>query len=851
MRLISGGVWIVLALCVHPVLTIGAVPSKPGVVQKYGHLPLAFERNDGQSPSEIEFLARGPGYRIGLGSQGVIIQSRSWRVTTRFAGRGPHIPGAGMQPLSVKSHYLVGNDAAHWRTDIPSFRQVVYRNVYPGIDVVYYGNQGQLEFDLIVAPGADPAQIGMDLEGVEKLWLDAQGRATLRAGGEDVSLHAPRLYQDSANGRKEISGRYVVKGRYRLGFEIGSYDVALPLTIDPVLAYATYLGGSQNDRPYGIAVDGSGCSYIVGETWSTDFPRVHPMQQFETGDRDVFVAKISADGASLVYATYLGGSSMDSGRAIAVDGSGAAYITGLTRSRDFPTTPGVRKGSLAGQGDVFVAKLNPSGTGLAYSTYVGGAGDDTATSIAVDSAGNAYVAGSTTSLDFPLSHAVQSRFRGGFSDAFVLELNPGGSSLVYSTYLGGGGSDVAQGVAVSAAGETFVVGSTDSSDFPTANPMQSRNAGGSDVFVVRLAAYGSALVYSTYLGGGSMDMGNAIAVDATGAAYITGSTISGDFPVTAGAFQTSSGVNYDAFVAKLGPDESLVYATRLGGGASEEGTAIAVDRSGISYIAGYTYSTDFPVHSPTQPSVAGSSDAFLAMFDRLGTALLFSTYLGGAADERATGLAIDNNGYLYVTGYTLSGNFPAPAGVLQPSLRGGMDGFLAKLSMRDVSPGASATAAFVKTDSATQGSWKGVYGSDGLAILNDTINYPGYAQVALGGPGTYLWSGSTADVRALQKSAASDRIAPVWFSGSSFTIDVNLTDGKTHQVALYCLDWEAGGRAQTIDVLDAASGTLLDTRAVSGFVGGRYLVWNLGGHTVLRVTRTAGLNAVVSGVFFN
>lgn len=671
-------VWILSAGCFHPGTGLSAGLPGISVVKNYGRLPLSFEENKGQASPDIDFVSRGAGYLVELTPDGVNIRAGSAHPSLKFHGAAHQ--GRGEQVLHSESNYLIGADPANWRMHVQSFQRVTYRELYPNIDLIYYGKNGRLEFDLVARPGADLGKISIEVEGVEKPRLDANGDLILSDATTDIRFQRPLVYQDFAGVRKDIRCRWAFRSAKSIGFDLGSYDSHRPLTIDPVLVYSTFFGGSRDDHPYAVAVDSSGCAYLVGDTWSLDFPRKNALQASGHGDRDVFVAKMAADGGSLIYSTYLGGTGFDSGRAIAIDASGSSYITGVTWSRDFPTTSGALKPTPIGQGDVFVAKLNASGTGLIYSTYMGGSGADTATAIAVDTTGNSYIAGYTSSTDFPVFRAIQTAFRGGFNDGFVFALNASGSALVYSTYLGGAGNDVPQGIAVSAAGEAFVAGSTDSTDFPTVNAISSRKPGGLDGFLVKINALGSGLAYATYIGGASTDMANAVALDASGAAYVTGATMSQDFPTTSGSLTRAPDTSYDVFVVKVTPEPHLAYAVRFGGASSEQGNAIAVDLTGNAYVGGYTYSTDFPVVSAVQGALKGSSDAFVTGINSSGTDFVFSTFLGGAADDQATGLAIDAAGNLYAAGYTLSEGFPTTPGVLQPALHGGMDGFLAKLS---------------------------------------------------------------------------------------------------------------------------------------------------------------------------
>ena len=492
-------------------------------------------------------------------------------------------------------------------------------------------------------------------------------------GGEDeVRLHKPVVYQTAVNqgaegsARHFVDGHYVLKGDNRVSFEVASYDPGKTLVIDPVLVYSTYLGG---DAGSGIAVDPSGNAYVTGSTSSSNFPTANPFQAVYGGFTDAYVAKLNPDGSALVYSTYLGGRDSDYGYGIAVDSAGNAYVTGYTESTDFPTAHALQD-FRAGELDAFVAKLTPDGSALVYSTYLGGYGGMFEQSygygIAVDASGNAYVTGQTGSPSFPTASPLQAVF-GGYLDAFVAKLNPTGSALVYSTYLGGSDYDNGYGIAVDSAGNAYVTGGTVSTDFPTANPLQAVLGGGQDVFVAKLNPTGSALVYSTYLGGSDFDRGFGIAADSSGNAYVTGQTNSVDFP-TANALQPVYGggpafdpieMGGDVFVAKLNPTGSaLAYSTYLGGSNGDEGYGIAVDSAGNAYVTGVTLSTDFPTASPLQAVLWGPNDSFVAKLNPTGSALAYSTYLGGSGSESGSGIAVDSTGNAYVTGGTASTNFP-------------------------------------------------------------------------------------------------------------------------------------------------------------------------------------------------
>ncbi|MDA2929354.1 SBBP repeat-containing protein [Acidobacteria bacterium AH-259-O06] len=721
--------------------------SQVRVTEAYGKLPLSFEANQGQSDPHVKFLSRGRGYTLFLtpteavltlqktvkskagnrrptlrarlkdDNRAFSIQTTTVRMQLIGANPGPQVTG--LEELPGKVNYFIGNDPAKWRTNVSTYAKIKYRDVYPGVDVVYYGNQGQLEYDFVVAPGADPKTITLRFQGADTLEVDDQGDLVLHTGGGEVRLQKPLVYQEVDGVRQEISGGYRLKGQHQVGFQLGLYDAATPLVVDPVLVYSTYLGGFGNEGGFRIAVDPEGNAYVTGGTNSTDFPTANALQPAYGGDFDAFVAKLNPTGSGLVYSTYLGGSGRENfsefseeaffaGGGIAVDPEGNAYVTGFTSSTDFPTANALQPAFGGGDFDAFVAKLNPTGSALVYSTYLGGSGNDQGLGIAVDADGNAYVTGGADS-DFPTANALQPPSREltqlpqshFLADAFVAKLNPTGSALVYSTRLGGSEEDFAWGIGIDGAGNAYVTGATFSSDFPTANPLQPAFGGDIDAFVTKLDATGSALVYSTYLGGsgrenlseikeGFISAGD-IAVDADGNAYVTGFTESIDFPTANPLQATCVGVFgcFDAFVAKLNPTGSaLVYSTYLGGSFDDNGSGIAVDADGNAYVTGFTDSTDCPSNFalscfPTAnalPNGPFGSAAFVAKLNPTGSALVYSTYLGSTGFDNGSGIAVDADGNAYVTGDTDSTDFPT-ANPLQPAFGGGdVDAFIAKIT---------------------------------------------------------------------------------------------------------------------------------------------------------------------------
>jgi len=584
----------------------------------------------------------------------------------------PRVVGEGL--LEYKCNYFLGNDPAKWRTNVPNYSAVVYEDIYPGIDLKYYGNGKQMEYDFIVSPGTDPSQIMVQYEGAKSLSVDAAGRLVVETDWGEVVEQRPVVYQLSGSNRVSLAGEYVLKGDKAFGFELGSgYDRNLPVVIDPVLEYSTYLGGNHWDYGSGIAVDTSGAAYVTGWTDSPDFPTENPYQTNQGGD-DVFVTKLSNSGSSLVYSTYLGGNDRDQGNGIAVDDSGAAYVTGYTYSTDFPTVNPYQTDQ--DTSDVFVVKLSSAGNSLIYSTYLGGSGNDYGWGgIAVDSSGAAYVTGYTESTDFPTENPYQTDQP--YSDAFVTKLSSAGNNLIYSTYLGGNSMDGGSDIAVDAFGSAYVTGETYSTDFPTENPYQI-DPGLQDVFVTKLSSSGSSLVYSTYLGGNGSDFGHGIAVDASGAAYVTGYTWSTDFPTENPYQETFQGGEDDVFVTRLNSfGDSLVYSTYLGGSGGDQGCGIAVDNTGCAYVMGRTWSTDFPTENPYQTD-QGGYDAFVTKLSSSGNNLIYSTYLGGSSGDRGYGIAVDNSSCAYVTGYTLSTDFPTLHSY-QTTLQGYIDAFVTKL----------------------------------------------------------------------------------------------------------------------------------------------------------------------------
>jgi len=847
-------------------LTVLAAPPPNQIHVSLAGLLLSFEPNLGQTDPRVKFISRGPGYTLFLAKNEAVlamqesgarsqksgqerrplsvarspslsernskfkIQDSTARLAPnsntappsvlrlRLLGASVRAKVAGLDELPGKSNYFIGKDPKKWHTHVPTYSRVRYQSVYPGVDLVYYGKGGQLEYDFVVAPRADPSAIrlaiastrqpgsGQKAEGKTSLRIAPNGDLIVTQAGCGLRFHKPIVYQEHlgahsgpsiveskaqllwtaqntqlapisqrawsrpegrgfspaelaapnslfypepraaprprgcagpgteerlegscrggakappfprpggefggttdhgqrgpANPKSNIQNRIYVDARYVLKpdgvvtFEIAPYDTALPLIIDPVLSYSTYLGGSDMDYANAIAVDSSGNAYVTGYTASVDFPVVNPVQGTPGGGTcsedgtatpcfDAFVSKLNSTGTALVYSTYLGGSDEDYGASVAVDSSGDTYVAGYTYSTNFPVQNALQPNN-AGGVDAFVTELSPDGASLIYSTYWGGSLDDVGTGIAVDSNGNAYLSGYTESTDFPVtSGAFQTVYGDGAHNGFVVKFNSGGAQVGYSTYLGGSGDDYAYAAAVDSAGDAYVTGATNSTNFPTLNALQPNYAGGQcavapntfpcfDAFISKLNPAGSALLFSTYLGGTGSDYGYAIALDSSHDAYITGYTTSQNFPITSGAFQSVFGGSYDVFVAKLNSSGSaLGYSTYLGGSGTQVAYGIAVDSNGAAYVTGYNYGGNFPTANPVQAQNAAFYDAFVSVLDPTGSFLLFSTYLGGSQDDFGRGIALDPSANVYVAGATFSPDFPITSNAFQPSYGGG------------------------------------------------------------------------------------------------------------------------------------------------------------------------------------
>jgi hypothetical protein len=764
---------IALLACVLPMSAAPAATPHRGVSESYGKLPLTFEKNEGQTDKAVKFLSRGHGYSLFFTPSEAVLhlqgpQSASSVVRWQLVG-GNHNPRVtGEDALPSRSNYFRGNDPAKWHTGVANYAKVRYQSVYPGVDVVYYGNQRQLEYDFVVAPGASPRRIRLGFEGVDSMTINANGDLVLQTATGDLVQHRPAVYQDMNGVRRQIDGHYKLLAAHNAGFEIGPYDHSRPLIIDPTLLYSTYLGGTDFDGGGPIAVDSSGNAYVGGLVISTTFPGVtgSSAQPTQGGDFDGFITKIAPSGTSIVWSTFLGGTGTDYVQGLAVDGSGNVYVTGGTNGSSFPGVTGssIQPSYGGGLRDAFVTKINSTGTAIVYSTFLGGAGDDLGDSIAVDSSGNAYVAGDTASSSFPgvTGSSIESTNPGGAG--FVTKINAAGTAITYSTFLAGNVGAGISWIAVDSSGNAFVTGGTNSTSFlgVTGSSAQSSFAGGgSDAFVTKINAAGTAVAWSTYLGGGADDTGTGIALDGSGNVYVAGITNSTTFPgVTGSSIQPTNAGNQDLFVTALNSTgTSINWSTFLGGSDLDAFSfgCLAADSSGNVYVGGGTLSTSFTgvTGSSLQPSNAGGAEGFVTKINSGGASIGYSTFLGDTGDDEVVGVAVDSSGNAYVTGRTSSTSFPGVNGASPQPTYGGGDGDVFVTKIGD--PG---TPNILSISPATGRA------GDQITIVGSSFGNPqGSGSVWLGSTYGTVVSWSNTQVVATIASGSSSGVAQIYAGG--------------------------------------------------------------------------------------
>jgi hypothetical protein len=770
-RLLAGTLLLVgpvlsIEAAVPPTSPVPATVSKPQIAATMMGMPLQFEANHGQVDDQVKFLARGKGYTLFLTptESVMVLQQREATgqknaltgnltalqepapikqsvVRMKLEGANPSPIIDSMEPLPGIVNYFIGNDPAKWRTKIPTYAKVQYKEAYPGIDLAYYGNQGKLEYDFIVAPGADPNQIKLAFEGASEIKVAASGDLLLTTALGYVRLQKPIVYQVETDGHKTlVAGNYIASPQSlnAVQIQLAAYDHGKALVIDPVLDYATYLGGSSGDANPDIAADAAGNAYISGFTNSLNFP-VTP-GAFDSTFNAIFVAKVNPTGTTLLYATYLGGTGNDPGNnKIAVDAAGQAYVAGPTSSTDFPVTPGAFQTSLNCPAppncslDGYVTKLNATGSALVYSTYIGGSGGDFLYGIAVDGSGNAYITGDFRSNNFMITPGAFSATTVG---GFLAKINPAGTGLVWSTRLAVSSSAlyIGRGVALDSFGNAIVIGQAQGTIAPLVNPAQSVPGGGADAAVWKFNPAGSVLLFSTYLGGTQLEQGFNVAVDSMNDIYVTGQTTSLNFPTTPGAFRTTNSGEYDIFVTKLSGAGAILYSTYLGGSGDDcfiSSCDIGVDASGQAYISADTESSDFPVQNAIDSTYNGARDAVLSVFKEDGSGLTSSTFLGGPVQEGRVNLAVLPSGTAFLAGNTRV-SFPVTPGVFQPIPGGGSDEiFIVRISNRptaNAGPDQSVPEGTLVTLDGT--------GSTGGSLTYNWTKVPGPPTVSLGGATT-------------------------------------------------------------------------------------------------------------------
>lgn len=714
----SVAIGFLLCLAAGPAATQSAFQFTPpvGDVKTAGpEMPsLAFEQNLGQLDKDVRYVARGPGYRVLLTGKeaALVFEGKSGTAPMlRMSLENANAVSApkGEQLLPHKTNYLVSGDAERNITGVPSHGRVRYESVYPGIDLVYYGKQGKLEYDFVVAPGADPSRIGVVFSG-PKPAITAGGELSIAVEDVQLSYHPPVAYQEIEGRRVAVDARYVVAERGTVHFALGEYDRTQPLVIDPLLAYSSgaWSGASA------ITVDAAGNAYITGGAIGSSIAPAGTYQTRVLGAVDVYVAKLDPTGKSILWATYIGGrKASSSGVGISVDAGGNVYVAGTTDMGAYPVTAGAYQTTFASAPGSFVTKLNPNGTALVYSTFVNGA---TVTGMALDTGGNVFLTGNASALA-----TTPGAYQTAGSGSFVAKLNAAGSAMVYATTLGGANSTTTPAMAIDGAGNAYVTGTTTSTSFPLVNAFRTSLGGPSDAFALKLNSTGSALVYSTYLGGSYHDEGHAIAVDSSGQAYVAGIAWSENFPTTPGSFQPRKGYASESFangfITKLNASgSSPVYSSYIGGrwcvrpGVSScsgsltktdgDGvSAIAIDAAGYAYVGGYAISGVFPAADPIADAPAYYSDyirvVFFAKVNPTGDGLVYFSVLGDQRDfiNNISSVAADNAGGAFFTGN--AGNVPFTAGALAPGNGGG---FILKIS-----PGRYPTTVSSSANPATTG----------------------------------------------------------------------------------------------------------------------------------------------------
>ncbi len=703
--------FLISCLCVFPlflfVFSVRTDYERPQVLGSglkpgwYLNLPLYFIKNDGQTDERVRYYENGFGKGIFFTDDGIYISMSGIdtgdgkrteeyvKITPLDTSKESRIEAE--EILEGRVNYFTGNDPSGWHRDIPVYAKLRYKEIYEKTDLVFYGNQGQLEYDIVVNPGADPGKVAFRYDGINDLRVNSRGElVAVLPSGREIIQRRPHIYQVKDGKKVELSGEYSFRkdgNSFVYGFAVPEYDRGYALVVDPVMLIAsTYLGGTGEDFGSGIALDSEGNVYLTGNTSSVDFPLQNPLQS-ERYSVDVFVTKMNPSLSSLIYSTYIGGSNPDVGAKVVVDNLGNAYVTGYTDSSDFPLKD-AGQNAFGGSRDAFMLKLGPLGNELLYSTYIGGLGYDQGYGIAVDSLGNTYVCGFTMSDTLPGQLDI---FKGGTSDAFVAKVNKEG--IVTSGFIGGSASESAEAIAFGKDGYLYIAGSTNSGDFQVSSDALLKSAKGiENGFLMKINPSVLSMVYSTYISGSDcgaveQEFVSGVAVDSSGLVYLTGHSSCNDLPLK-NAYQAAVSGSDDIYIIKLdlskSGEDAVLYASFIGGSGIERGRAIAVDDLGNAFIAGYADSMDFPVKNAFQTKKKGFDEVVVVKMDTTKSgeeSLVYSTYLGGEASERGHGIAIDSAGNAYLTGHTGSPNFPTTSDTFMPKYKGSYKVFISKLGV--------------------------------------------------------------------------------------------------------------------------------------------------------------------------
>lgn len=831
-------------------------------------LPQYFEANRGQTDPSVKFFTRAGGYNLYLTpTESVMVtpagpSAKPGVVRMKLKGANPSPTVQGLEAQPGYSNYLIGADSSQWRTGVKHYGKVKLNGVYPGIDMVYRFNKGNVEYDFIVAPGAKPWRIILGFEGAKDLRLDAKGNLLLRTATGEVTYKAPYLYQTLGSKRVPVKGRFVLAANNHVRFEVGNYIESKELVIDPELSYSSFLGGTVEDRGYAVVVDATGNAYVTGSAISTDFPGVGGhYQALHGGGMDAFITKVNPTGTAIVWSTFYGGASDDVGLGIGIDDTLKVYITGYTTGA-VPAAAALTNGALGGT-DGFVAAFAATGNALVYSRQFGGPQVDIGNGIAVDGAGNAYVTGVTGSIainSFPTTalSAQPNAVAGAQTDAFVIKLNSVGAQ-VYGSYLGGTGADKGNAIAIDATGKAYIAGQAGDafvSATEYATVFKNTVTGANDAFIAIMDATGANFVYKTYVGGSGIDEATGIAVDSVNDIYITGYTFSADFPDGGVAFptigQTTIGTAPDAFVFKLKPFQiggghnDGVYARYLGGSGDDRATAIVVDDAFNAYVTGITYSGDFTMVSPIAGggTLVGAPEAFVTQVGPTGGVLGFSTYLGGTTMTGGQGIALDTSKNIFVTGWTNSTapTFPIVAGSFQVANAGTFDAFISKFGSAVPPP-----SACVITN---------VNPASGFTLGGTTVTITGTDFIAYSNPGGVTFDGINA--RSYTVNAASTVITAVTprhplvgpLTAGPVTLSVTTTAGSCTATYTYVVSPLVG--AACVDEYffpspaRGATGNFAYCMAQAGTV--RIKVYNSVGDLVSKIEDTRGSGAQLSEI---